>query len=103
MSEVHLDHPGDWRWYGGRPAVVVGPCPHATCPHDGARGIADGPDYEHYVLLQCDVPDGCAGQCRGWMAEWPEGEGPGGRRWRVPEEWLQVQVSAPVVSPGEQP
>lgn len=72
MGEVHLDHPGEWSWfscYG--PLPIRGPCPHYDCPHDFMRDIAYGPDYDHYTLVQCDVPDGCNGLCRGWVKEYP--------------------------------
>lgn len=103
MAEVHLDHPGDWFWFGGKPAPVVGPCPHTNCPHDRTRGLAYGPDYEHYVLDECVVREdagGCGGQCRGWFAEWPPDEGPDGRRWREVQVWMQVDVRAAALRDG---
>ncbi len=97
MAEAHLDHPGDWRWYGARPAPVIGLCPHDACPHNQTRGIADGPDFEHYVLDECQVPadeGGCGGTCRGWFSEWPPGEGPGGVTYRPPLVWSHVDLQA---------
>lgn len=94
MGEVHLDHPGDVVWFKGHgPCLVLGPCPHVDCPHDMAGAIAYGPDHEHYVLDQCVVRDGCNGQCRGWFAEWPHGEGPGGITYQ-PRQYLHVDVPA---------
>ena len=76
MGEVHLDHPGDVSWWHGQgPLPVIGPCPH-VCEHTIIRTIAYGPDFEHYCLVRCDEPSGCAGQCRAWTAEYPFGEGP---------------------------
>lgn len=75
MAEPHLSHPGETVWYPGHgPAELLGSCPHATCPHNLLAVIAEGPDFDHYVLDQCDVPDdehGCDGSCRAWAAEWP--------------------------------
>lgn len=103
MAETHLDHPGDWKWFHGRgPAPVLGPCPHATCPHERGRAIAHGPDFEHYVLTECREPaeeGGCGGTCRGWYAEYPPGEGP--FRARFPQEWLHVEALAALR--GDQP
>lgn len=77
MSETHLDHPGDISWFKGYgPANVLGPCPHVDCPHTATSVIAWGPDFEHYTLNACDIPEGCDGYCRGWAAEYPYGEGP---------------------------
>lgn len=71
MAEAHLDCPGDVRWYPRKgPLPVVGPCPH-SCSHNSRSVIAWGPDYEHYVLVACDVPDGCDQRCRAWQAEYP--------------------------------
>lgn len=76
MADPHLDHPGDISWWPGHgPLPVLGACPH-TCDHSLIPTIAYGPDHEHYCLVRCDDPDGCAGQCRGWAAEYPYGEGP---------------------------
>jgi len=77
MAEVHLDHPGDVSWFAGHgPLPVIGPCPHDTCEHTIIPTIGYGPDFEHYCLVRCDDPNGCAGQCRGWTAEYPHGQGP---------------------------
>jgi hypothetical protein len=67
MAEVHVDHPGEIRWfkrYG--PRTVLGPCPHTTCLHDSQAVIAWGPDYRRYELIVCDTPEGCNGHCRAW-------------------------------------
>lgn len=72
MGEAHLDHPGDWHWFMGHgPAEIIGDCPHENCPHHAGSVVAYGPDYRHYELIQCDVDEGCNGNCRGWMAEFP--------------------------------
>jgi len=72
MSEAHLDHPGEWRWFHGYgPAEIVGQCPHDSCGHYGTSVIAYGPDFEHYELVTCDDTDGCNGSCRGWTKEYP--------------------------------
>lgn len=76
MAEAHLDHPGEMRWFPGKgPVPVLGPCPHSDCSHNAAGCVAYGPDYDHYVLDECQVPaedGGCGGTCRAWMAEYPE-------------------------------
>lgn len=79
MSEAHVDQDvaGTVKWFAGYgPVPVVGECPHRSCGHTVVPTIAWGPDYEHYCLVRCDDPAGCAGQCRGWAAEYPWGEGP---------------------------
>lgn len=61
---VRLDHPGRWHWlpgYGAR--GILGVCPH-TCAHLVAHPVAHGPDWLHYVLVECDQ---CA--CRAWNDE----------------------------------
>lgn len=64
MSHVHVDNPGEWRWWPNRgPAPVIGLCPHA-CSHESQQVIAWGPDVKHYELVQCDAI--CAGSCRAW-------------------------------------
>jgi hypothetical protein len=83
MAEAHLDHPGEITWFASHgPATVIGPCPHTTCTHDAGRNIAWGPDGVHYTLDQCDVPDGCNGECRAWHDERSISTSP----------WLQVVV-----------
>ena len=95
MSEAHLDHPGDWTWFGGYgPRPVKGPCSH-DCDHSNVCAIAYGPDFDHYVLEVCRVKDGCNGRCRGWMAEYPADEAAqlGRPRFLFPEQhlgWLEV-------------
>ena len=92
MGEAHLDHPDQTRWFKGwGPALVVGECPHTSCPHESTAAIAYGPDFAHYVLDVCKEPDGCAGNCRGWFGEWPAGHVP---RYRPVEKWLHVPRSA---------
>ena len=87
MTEVHLDHPGDISWFPRHgPAKVIGPCVH-ECDHSLPADIAWGPDYDHYTLVECQVPDGCAGQCRAWFPEHPNG------RWRMPDNWITVEVT----------
>lgn len=79
MAEAHVDRDvaGDIKWFAGHgPLPVAGDCPHLGCPHSIIPTIAWGPDFEHYCLVRCDDPDGCASQCRGWAAEYPWGEGP---------------------------
>ena len=96
MAEVHLDHPGAVTWFGRHgPAEVIGPCPHGECTHEMGDTIAWGPDYEHYTLTRCVTPGGCEGQCRAWQPEWPPAEGPGGRTWAMPKNWLRVRVELP--------
>jgi hypothetical protein len=74
MAEVHLDHPGDVTWFKGYgPLPTLGPCEH-VCEHRAIGDIAWGPDFERYTLIKCDDPDGCAGRCRGWFAEYPPAE-----------------------------
>jgi hypothetical protein len=91
VAEAHLDHPGDVTWFKGHgPAPVLGPCPHRDCPHNLLGTVAWGPDYEHYTLITCDVGGGCAGGCRAWQPEWPQGAGPGGRTYGWPVSWKQV-------------
>lgn len=101
MAEVHLDHPGETRWFKGHgPALVLGPCPHADCPHEDTAAVAYGPDYAHYVLDACKEPDGCDGTCRGWFGEWPAGHVP---RYRPPSEWLHVDVPRRTSPPSPSP
>ncbi|HEY2090034.1 MAG TPA: hypothetical protein VGH54_28935 [Mycobacterium sp.] len=50
-----------------RRRLTVGPCPH-DCPHNMTATVAWGADLKHYELHTCDVKNGCAGNCRGWMA-----------------------------------
>lgn len=67
MAEAHLDHPGEISWFKGYgPAPVLGPCPHAGCPHNAQSVIGWGPDMRRYELDQCDVTEGCATECRAW-------------------------------------
>lgn len=97
MAEPHLDNPGDVRWFAGYgPADVVGPCPHGDCAHNALSDIAWGPDFDHYALVTCDVADGCDGYCRGWVAEYPHGEGPKHRLGQL----LQTTWSERVLSGG---
>jgi hypothetical protein len=78
--EAHVDNPGEIAWFVGHgPATVVGPCPHADCPHTATGVVAWGPDLERYELVVCDVDDGCAGTCRGWVAQEQEGRYSAGR------------------------
>lgn len=68
MAQVYLDHPGDLHWFSGYgPREVLGPCPHAACPHNAQSVVAWGPDATRYELMDCDVDDGCAGNCRAWV------------------------------------
>lgn len=98
MSEAHLDHPGDWRWFSGHgPRPVKGPCPHVDCGHSDVRAIAYGPDFDHYVLDECHTEAGCNGRCRGWTAEYPPDVASelGLPRFRFPENhlgWLEVEA-----------
>lgn len=70
MSEPHLDHPGETSWWASHgPLPVLGPCPHGSCPHLDTTCIADGPDWKHYTLNRCVMPDGCNGECRAWHDE----------------------------------
>ena len=90
MAEPHLDHPGDYHWFHGYgPREVIGPCPHLACPHNAQSVVAWGPDMTRYELMDCDVDDGCAGNCRAWV----NGRGV------TTTPWLRVK-SAPVRSPG---
>jgi hypothetical protein len=83
-SRAYLDHPGELHWFTGHgPATVVGPCPH-SCVHNATSVVAHGPDFEHYELVDCDVRDGCAGRCRGWVAQ-TEGSNGRGRLHHVVE------------------
>jgi hypothetical protein len=68
MGAIHLDHPGDFHWFHGYgPRKVIGPCPHKGCPHNATSVVAWGPDTARYELVDCDVGDGCAGNCRAWV------------------------------------
>ena len=73
MSFVSVDNPDciiDWfACYPERERArrATGPCPHA-CPHNMTATVGWGPDLRHYELHICQVKDGCAGNCRGWMA-----------------------------------
>jgi len=108
VAEPSLDHPGEVSWFPGKAAApVLGPCPHTRCPHDSARCVAWGPDFEHYTLDECHVPaelGGCAGQCRAWAAEVPETDRRGRQRIRYGwGAWLHVDVAAapsPRTEPG---
>ena len=76
MAEVHLDHPGDIRWYpDAEPLTAIGPCPHTQCTHEMGTTVAEGPDYDHYTLTECNMPepDGCGGKCRAWLGEYRDG------------------------------
>lgn len=60
------------RWFATYPEAerkrpATRPCPH-DCPHNLTATVAWGPDLRHYELHACNVPDGCDGNCRGWMA-----------------------------------
>jgi hypothetical protein len=69
-SPAHVDRPGELHWFTGHgPARILGSCPHEGCPHTATRVVAWGPDLEHYELVVCDVDEGCAGRCRGWIAQ----------------------------------
>ena len=82
MTEAHLDHPGEISWWSGYgPAPVVGPCPHTNCPHLDSACVAYGPDWKHYTLERCVMPDGCNGNCRAWHDE----------NMRTTTPWMQVQ------------
>lgn len=90
MAEVHLDHPGDVRWFKGHaPAPVLGDCPHTGCPHEHTGAVAYGPDHAHYVLDACNEPGGCDGTCRGWFGEWPAGHTP---HYLPVQRWVHVDV-----------
>lgn len=67
MAEAYLDTDGDVEWFAGYgPKKVTGPCTH-TCDHNWTlHAIAWGPDFEHYILDECQE---CG--CRGWSAEYP--------------------------------
>lgn len=73
MAHISIDYPDEVvHWFKSYPEdqrnrQVTGLCPH-DCPHNAASTVAWGPDYRFYELLTCDVDDGCAGNCRGWMA-----------------------------------
>lgn len=74
MSEVRLNHPGEVTWdVGHGPAQVSGPCEHDKCSHWDVRSVAWGPDFRHYELVECVDPEGCAGRCRAWRAQHPDG------------------------------
>jgi hypothetical protein len=75
VSDAHLDHPGDISWFKGYgPVRIIRACPHDLCPHNAISDIAWGPDYEHYTLVTCDVPEGCDGFCRAWSPEYPHND-----------------------------
>jgi hypothetical protein len=96
VAEPHLNHPGDLTWLPGfRPVEMLGPCPH-DCSHQWLRVIADGPDFEHYTLDVCDSPDGCAGRCRGWLAEYPLAERRQGKPAYRIHGFRQVAVASPI-------
>ena len=88
MAEVHVDAPGEVKWFkrtGPRP--VLGPCPHTECRHQGQSVIAWGPSEDRYELVACgdldpsmDAPDDCASHCRAWT----NGAG------QVVTPWLEV-------------
>lgn len=79
--EAHVDHPDEVSWYVGHgPAPILGPCPHTTCQHNGWSTVAWGPDLRHYELVVCDDREGCAGRCRGWVAQ-EEGSNARGVLW----------------------
>jgi hypothetical protein len=73
LSSIAIDYPDEViHWFGDRLGREharrrpVGPCPH-DCGHRATTVVAWGPDEAHYELVACD-DDGCAGNCRGWMA-----------------------------------
>lgn len=91
MAEAHLDHSGETVWYPGhQPITPIGLCPHAHCKHELQRRVAEGPDFDHYELVQCDDVDGCAGRCRAWFGEYPDGYPQRYRQWA----FQQVLASA---------
>ena len=92
MAEPHLDHPGEFHWFSGyRPLPVLGPCPHTECTHHAQSVIAWGPDHVRYELVECEVDDHCAGQCRAWTD--------GGMDATTP--WLHVSADASQLTPAE--
>ncbi len=81
LDEATVDHPGEITWHRGEgPLPVIGPCPHADCPHESGRVVADGPDTTRYVLVRCEDAQGCNGACRAWQT-W--------NAW-ASSEWLHV-------------
>lgn len=72
MADPHVDRDVEKagiQWFAGRePLPPIGPCPH-DCRHTSLRVVAWGYDLDHYTLDECHDEEGCAGQCRGWMAE----------------------------------
>lgn len=57
-------------WHPGHgPEQVIGECPHAGCPHDQRTPIGRGRDLLRRDYARCDVPDGCAGNCRAWVSD----------------------------------
>jgi len=84
MADPHLDHPGEITWWPNQgPVPVLGPCPH-DCQHYLGATIAHGPDLRRYVLVRCDVPEGCDGRCRAWCPDGPHASTP----------WLMVAAPA---------
>ncbi len=83
MAQVHVDFPGQLRWFAGSgPAKIIGPCPH-HCDHSAMRTVAWGPDNEHYTLVECFIADGCAGRCRSWTSEYDPTWDPGKPKMRI--------------------
>lgn len=83
---VSIDHPDEVvHWFACYPQAqrerpVIGDCPH-ECEHRAYSVVAYGPNLEHYELVVCD-DDGCAGNCRAWLATDDNPRGTGGPRYR---------------------
>lgn len=86
MATPPPQHEDPIRWLPGHyPAKVRGDCPH-DCRHETQTVVASGPDLKHYQLVECVVPGGCHGQCRGWLSLDPHNHG--SEAWG----WKQVRI-----------